>query len=302
MRLFKKENRALLILWALFISAMGLVLYYVFVHLTVKGGQPPLAGLFSNQPLFILAATIGMSLIFTHAWIGLGMWRGTLFVLLAFALGLAAEIAGVKTGLIFGGRYDYAVGTTPVFMGVPLLIPIFWTAFISVGYGLVGSFLVLLGRGKPDKDNSGTIRLLLAVTLDSLAVVAIDLIMDPLQVAAGNWRWLEPGGFYGVPWGNFTGWFLVVALTTGIFRTVEYYFPGERRATTAAPLVSAISYALLGLVLGAFALKSGMLWLSLVGLGVMLPLALASLYGSWKKAALWSSSGAPAKNEHQRGR
>jgi putative membrane protein len=236
-----------------------------------------------------------MALILAHAWTGLGLLRGTFFVLLAFALGLAAEIVGVKTGLIFGGRYAYAPGSTPVFMDVPLLIPIFWTAFISTGYGLVNSLLAWPGKGKPNRGNVGV--LFLAVALDGLSVVAIDIIMDPLQVDAGNWQWLQPGCFYGVPWGNFTGWFLVVMVISGISRTADYYFPGRSGMNPSALLISAASYALLGLVLASFALKSGKPWLSLIGLGVMLPLALAGLYRSWKRAALLSSE-TPAKNQH----
>ncbi len=296
MRISKKENLAPFILWVLFVASTGLVLYYVVVNLTGNDGQPSLAEIFSNRPIFILSATVGLALILTHAWVSLGLLRGTFFVFLAFSLGLAAEVVGVKTGFIFGGKYIYTAGNTPVFMGIPLLVPIFWTAFVSTSCGLVNAFVAWLDRNKNHKNNSSTTHLLPTIVLDGLAVVAIDLILDPLQVAAGNWRWLTPGGFYDVPWGNFAGWFLVVVFITGIFRTVEHYFPVKRGVNPAAPLISAASYALLGIVLGAFALKRRMFGLSLIGLAVMLPLGLAGIYSSLRKAAL-QPPGTPAENQ-----
>jgi putative membrane protein len=303
MQPFDKKTLSLTVLWALFISSILLVIYYVFIHLAVKGGQPPLAGLFDNKPLFILSATLGLTLIFSHSWAGLGFTRGTLFVLLAFAAGLIAEVAGMKTGLVFGGQYAYAPGSTPVLLDVPVLIPIFWTAFVSVGYGLVNSFFTWLGKDKPHKSGAGIGWLLLAVSLDGLAVAAIDFIMDPLQVSAGNWHWAEAGSFYGVPWGNFSGWFLVVAATTGIFRTLEFYFPSKRGISPEGLLMSAASYGVLGLVLGLFAIASGLAWLSLIGLAVILPLTAVNmlLYRSWRHNALRPGRAFPAAHQYRDG-
>jgi uncharacterized membrane protein len=34
-----------------------------------------------------------------------------------------------------------------------------------------------------------------------------DMVMDPGMAAAGNWVWEHGGGYFGVPRGNYLGWF-----------------------------------------------------------------------------------------------
>jgi uncharacterized membrane protein len=41
------------------------------------------------------------------------------------------------------------------------------------------------------------------------------------------WAWLDGGPYFGVPIGNFVGWFVVTVLVTGLFRLFEYYKPQQ---------------------------------------------------------------------------
>ncbi|NOG49488.1 MAG: carotenoid biosynthesis protein [Chloroflexi bacterium] len=45
------------------------------------------------------------------------------------------------------------------------------------------------------------------------------------MVAWGFWRWAEPVGYFGVPWVNFAGWFIVAALVTAIVRPLPVAAP-----------------------------------------------------------------------------
>ena len=47
-----------------------------------------------------------------------------------------------------------------------------------------------------------------------LAFTAWDLFLDPQMVGWGYWVWAEPGGYFGIPWINFFGWFVASALIT----------------------------------------------------------------------------------------
>ena len=44
-------------------------------------------------------------------------------------------------------------------------------------------------------------------------MTAIDLVIDPLAAGRlGYWEWSQTGVYYGIPWRNFIGWFVVSAL------------------------------------------------------------------------------------------
>src|SRR3954447_9481139 len=47
--------------------------------------------------------------------------------------------------------------------------------------------------------------------VDALLALLIDLSMDAVAIRLGFWTWGIPGPWFGVPLGNFYGWFVVVA-------------------------------------------------------------------------------------------
>ncbi len=288
------SNTKTLVLWMLFTVTALLALYYVFNRLTGEGrASVPLVGLFNNSIFLALALIPCLALLVLHAWWTLGYRRGSLLLILAFLTGLLFEICGVSTGIVFGGEYIYRYGTSLVWLGVPLLVPLFWATFIYASYWLVSSSLIWLGKGKSDKTKSSRAWLVLTVCLDGLAVVMIDFIMDPLQVKAGNWLWPNASAFFGVPPGNYFGWFLVAVIVTGTFRTLEYYSPLKTdRNSYPAVIIPVFGYGLLGLGLALFALKSGIPELSPIGFLVMFPLALTNLlfFRRWQSRTAGTSS------------
>ena len=46
------------------------------------------------------------------------------------------------------------------------------------------------------------------ILLTSLLVTILDLVLDPIAVDEGRWKWQSPGKYYGIPIKNFFGWFL----------------------------------------------------------------------------------------------
>ena len=53
--------------------------------------------------------------------------------------------------------------------------------------------------------------------MGALTIVNLDFIMDPVAVAAGEWRWRKVGHYFGVPVSNFVGWFITGLITMACF-------------------------------------------------------------------------------------
>ena len=107
--------------------------------------------------------------------------------------GFAVEQLGVHTGLPFG-YYRY-LGLGPHVFGVPPLVAVAWAVLLAY----TSQMLTPLSLPRAGK-----------AAIGAAWMVLFDLAIDPL--AAGplkSWVWLQPGGYYGVPWGNFLGWFLL---------------------------------------------------------------------------------------------
>ena len=178
----------------------------------------------------------------------LGAIKGMTFLGLAFIISSASELAAIH-GLVnlFGGAYSYRGGSLQVW-GLPIIVPFYWTGFIFMGYSVVSAGYAWTGRSKPARNRSGIGPLLLLVLLDGLSVVAVDMCMDPICVQAGIWTWVHEGCFFGVPIGNFVGWFLVTVLCTGLFRMLEYLYPtGMSKTAERLLIIPVLGYGLLGL-------------------------------------------------------
>jgi len=117
-----------------------------------------------------------------------------LFTLLGVAaLGFAVEVIGIRSGLPFGS-YSYTAVLQPQIFGVPVVMAFAW--------------MVLVAGIKQTLQGFGLTRWL-EVLLAALWMTAIDLVIDPLAAnLLGYWRWGSPGNYYGIPAGNFVGWFL----------------------------------------------------------------------------------------------
>ncbi|WP_375104222.1 carotenoid biosynthesis protein [Paenibacillus sp. RS8] len=117
--------------------------------------------------------------------------------ILIWTLGMIVEWIGVHSGKLFG-TYDYSDILGPLLYGVPITLGFAWIAviynatLISYDFGLRG------------------LQLRLAKALQiGFWTVLLDLVLDPVAHARGFWHWGSSGGFYGVPWSNFVGWFIV---------------------------------------------------------------------------------------------
>lgn len=114
------------------------------------------------------------------------------------AFGWAVEVLGSHTGVPFGA-YAYAA-PGPALATVPLLVPLGWFAFTLIALAVAAGPWVRW--------------------LAPAALVAWDLGLDPLMVREGFWAFAR-GGYFGVPWTNFVGWYVAGFALMALLRALE---------------------------------------------------------------------------------
>jgi putative membrane protein len=167
---------------------VGGVGHYVII------GRPPLNAPWAASLFLALAGVLVLWTSARRDWLGLGV---------AASLGFAAEVCGVKYGVLFG-PYHYTEVLQPRIWGVPLVMLSAWLVLLAY------TRQMLMPLKLPHW---------LEATLASAWMTAIDLVIDPLAAGQlGYWRWAQRGAYYGVPLRNFVGWFVVSWLILMIVR------------------------------------------------------------------------------------
>ncbi len=114
----------------------------------------------------------------------------SLFVLFG---GFCIELAGVKTGAIFGS-YFYGEALQPALWEIPLAIGFAWL-------GMIISAAVISQRLLPARFSR---RPILIAACIALLMVIFDMFMEPAAMKLGYWTWHD--GI--VPWRNYVAWFV----------------------------------------------------------------------------------------------
>ena len=117
--------------------------------------------------------------------------------------GYASEYIAVQCDCIFG-PYFYTDVLAPRLFGVPVVMSAAWMVLIAYVKGMLLAY---------------RLRAWTEILIASAWMTAIDLVIDPL--AAGPlhyWQWQTGGPYYGIPWSNFAGWFVVSAVIFAMLR------------------------------------------------------------------------------------
>ncbi len=124
----------------------------------------------------------------------LGPRRASLELLALVAYGYALERVAIAVFAShdYGGAWRLAPGGVPVAVAVGWAAVILGAAGAAWRLGLRGSFTLAASA--------------------ALVGVALDLLIEPVAVRAGLWRWTPPGPWLGVPIGNFVGWAVIVGV------------------------------------------------------------------------------------------
>lgn len=181
-------------------------------------------------------AVVAAAFALSHAWASRGARFALRFFGVAIATSLVTELAGVKTGLVFGA-YAYAPDFGAKILGlVPLIIPLIWfsisyLAFATTGLAFAATTGAVLARnvaGPAAPRNSA---------LSAAWLLGYDLVADPNHVFRGGWSYAGGGFFYGVPLRNFVAWYVI---GLAMFWVLERNGRGRDTALVTTPFHAAL--------------------------------------------------------------
>jgi uncharacterized membrane protein len=176
------------------------------------------------------------------------------FALGALFYGLLLEVVTIYA------HHAYAYSPDHLFMIGP--VPL----WIGVGWCIILYAAMLL------TDAAG-IPVLSQPLVDALVAVSLDLGLDPVAVELGAWRWLELkpyAEYFGVPWGNFFGWWMV-AWSYGIIARLALVFDVSFCTCEGAPLTP--NQALRRNAVRMLGVVPAALFVCSIGVGIMATLA-----------------------------
>lgn len=140
--------------------------------------------------------------------------RISIFIVITYTVGFFAELIGVQTGMIFG-HYSYGQVLGPKIMDTPLMIGVNWVLLTyAAGIIIKNLFPGLSPLGK--------------ALFAALAMVGLDLLIEPMAVKYGMWSWQDGV----IPLKNYAGWM-------GVAFPLQYLFArwlGDTLNKVAMPL------------------------------------------------------------------
>lgn len=170
-------------------------------------------------PAFTLFAALIFGLALVHAWPD--RCRTTM-VVSGLAYGLILE----QLTIIAYEAYSYPVEEYLFTLAdVPVAIGLLWASVLYAGY-------VTARNGGLDG--------IAAALFVALFALHVDLAIDAVAIRVPYWQWARWGEWFGVPLGNFMGWFWVAVAYGGWWWSVERGWPALTRMTTAAAFVGGV--------------------------------------------------------------
>jgi len=123
--------------------------------------------------------------------------RFIIWSFVAYVFTFICEVAGVKTGLIFGG-YSYGSALGFKLFDVPLIIGFNWL-FVILGSILVAQII--------------TKNIFFASLLTASLSVLFDLVLEPVAIKLNYWHWDNNI----IPLQNYIAWFLIAFTSSMLF-------------------------------------------------------------------------------------
>jgi uncharacterized membrane protein len=203
-------------------------IYYGFFIITFFSYLYSLMG--THVAIFDLLGSLwtftAFGLVLIHSSLSLGNKKTTIFFITALAFGLFSELILVKYGWLVG-HYYYNPILKPFILGlVPVMTVVSWGTIIYISYTFANLILKGFGSQKPNIKQNKVFYVILMVLISSISgliAANLDMLIDPVVVSTHGWFWIDGGPYYGVPIGNFVGWFLVAFSATFVFRLYESF-------------------------------------------------------------------------------
>jgi uncharacterized membrane protein len=139
-------------------------------------------------------------------------WSGiVIFIVICLIVSNVLENTSILTGFPFG-HYHYTDGLGPKLFLVPLVIGV---AYFSTGYLAWVLSTILIGDVRR---KSSAFTTFAVPFMASFLMVVWDLCFDPtFSTIDHRWIWEQGGGYFGVPFTNYLGWFFTVYVFFQLF-------------------------------------------------------------------------------------
>ena len=178
--------------------------------------------LFFDQHFFLQSTPVNLLLMFV-----LLIWTQNeknkyffLFLLACFCVGMAVEMIGISTRMLFG---DYTYGNVLGFkvQKVPLLIGANWFIIIYCsGISIHTLLMKAINSISADTGKNPMALKAVSVIIDGATLaVFFDWLMEPVAVKLGYWVWNGDGT---IPFYNYLCWFLVSILLLSVFHFLKF--------------------------------------------------------------------------------
>jgi uncharacterized membrane protein len=165
-------------------------------------------------PVIIVICIFTFTLL--HGMVRYGARDLLIFFAISFIVSWSYEQISIITGFPFG-HYYYTGQLGPKILFVPIIImpAYFGTAYLA---WTLSHILLDVYDSKIKVFHTVAIPL-----VASFIMVMWDVCMDPyMATILNNWIWIKGGGFYGVPFTNFLGWYLCVYTFYQMFAVYLY--------------------------------------------------------------------------------
>jgi len=183
---------------------------------SIKGGLFAIL-LYLLPPIFV----------FMHGSRFLGKKNIAIFFVVVFAVTFIAEYIGVNTGKLFGDYYYNTINNGPLVGGVP---PLLMLTYFTIAYGTYWVMRIILGDFGIIKGS----KIIWLSLLGGLVATLTDLAADPVNSTVNKvYIWTKGGIFFGVPYLNFTGWLIEIAVFFLIISVIFAYWTKTPKLKTA---------------------------------------------------------------------
>lgn len=169
----------------------------------------------------------GVGIVIWHSCVVKGWQRTIACIGVGFLIAWFYEYLGTNThhGGVFGPYHYNDTILLGHFLGVPWVVALGWESFAYPAFYLVLYLMPSEKFGAELSQWNRFLHILAVSTLGGLFCVALDFIVDPISVEAGNFTWHNNGGIYpwldgsGEPITNFIGWWVC-----GFTMMVAWYY------------------------------------------------------------------------------
>lgn len=196
-----------------------------------------------SDPGFILVfILLFLIIIVIHGWKTLGPRELLVFFLIANSIPLLYEYTdGLGFGGLVGCASIYSDILGPKFFSkVPYVIPLVWALLLYCAFTMTNIIFHRLRTTHKLKE-AASLRWFLKIIgmglTAGLIMVSLDLLVDPMMVAMGAWRWSIVGSYFGIPVWNFEAWLEIPAVTFVVYsmyllmaKRSQMYVDGEKKS------------------------------------------------------------------------